>query len=132
MSENLVTYVRGVSDPGPNAQAVSLGLDADGVALWTWVGRDEVVVAGMTFSCESVSFGEVQKTYTKKDENGNEVEIALRRPKRQVRMHAVPVFDAPKAQEVVSEVIVTDAALEFAKRVRAKAAPVGIDDVEPF
>jgi len=127
MSENLVTYVRGVSAPGPKSKAVSLGVDAEGVALWTWMAKDAVVVPGMTFSCESVSFGEVQETYAKDGQ-----EVALKRPKRQVFCHTIPVVDAPEAQEVVTEVIVTDAALEFAQRVQAKAAPVGIDDVEPF
>lgn len=127
MSENLVTYVRGVSAPGPKSKAVSLGVDAEGVALWTWMAKDAVVVPGMTFSCESVSFGEVQETYTKDGQ-----EVALKRPKRQVFCHAVAVLGAPEALEVVSEVTVTPEALEFAERVQAKDAPVGIDDVEPF
>jgi hypothetical protein len=128
MSENLVSYVRGVSAPGPKSKAVSLGVDAEGVALWTWMAKDAVVVPGMTFSCESVSFGELQESYTK-----DGVEVALKRPKRQVFCHAVAVLGAPEAQEVVSEVQVTPEALEFAQRVQAKAEADATDDgEEPF
>jgi len=112
MSESLSTYVRGVSAPGPKAKSVSLGVTDDGVALWTWMPADAVVVPGMTFSCESVRFGEVQTTYT----NTNGVEVALKRPKRQVFLYTEAVLDAPESEPVVTTAKVTDAALEYAKR----------------
>lgn len=131
MSENLETCVRGVSAPGPKSKAVSLGKVVEGgveIALWTWMAKDTVVVPGMTFSCENVSLGELQTSYTK-----DGVEVALKIPKRQVFCHAAAVLGAPEAQEVVSEVQVTPEALEFAQRVLAKAEAEATDDgEEPF
>lgn len=111
MSESLTTYVRGVSAPGPKAKAVSLGIH-EGVALWTWMAADAIVAPGMTFSCESVSFGKVQTSYT--DAKG--AEVALKVPKRQVFLYAKAVLDAPEQEAVVTDVEVTDAAREYAER----------------
>jgi len=130
MSESLTTYVRGVSAPGPNAKAVSLGVTEDGVALWTWMAADAVVVPGMTFSCESVSFGKVQTSYTK-----DGVEVALKVPKRQVFLYAKAVLDAPEQEAVVTEVEVTDAAREYAERfakAQARTEDPDQDGDEPF
>jgi len=130
MSESLSTYVRGVSAPGPKAKAVTLGVTEEGVALWTWMANDVVVVPGMTFSCESVGFGEVQTSYTK-----DGVEVALKRPKRQVFLYAEAVLDAPESEPVVTTAVVTDAAREYAEKYAAaqsRAEDPSDDGDEPF
>lgn len=128
MSEILETHVRGVSAPGQQAKAVSLGVDANGVALWTWMAKDTTVVPGMTFRCENVSFGKLQESYTK-----DGVEVALKRPRRQVFCHAVATLGAPQTLEVVSEVQLTPEALAFAERALAKAEAEATDQDEgPF
>lgn len=129
MSESLTTYVRGVSAPGPKAKSVSLGIH-EGVALWTWMAADAVVAPGMTFSCESVSFGKVQTSYTK-----DGVEVALKVPKRQVFLYAKAVLDAPEQEAVVTDVEVTDAAREYAERfakAQARTEDPDQDGDEPF
>jgi len=135
MSEILETIVRGVNRPGPKSKAVSLGKVTEEiggraveVALWTWMGKDTIVVPGMTFSCESVSLGKLQTSYTK---DGEQVDLKV--PKREVFCHAVAVLGAPEAQEVISEVTITPEALEFAQRVQAKAEAEATEDgEEPF
>jgi len=131
MSESLSTYVRRVSNPGPNSKAVSLAKNADGEALWVWVPKDVIIAPGMIFSCEKVSFGALETTYVK---NGKTETLNV--PKRQVFTHAQIVIDAPEHLPIVTDVVVTDAAQEYAEKYAAAQArredPSEDDGEEPF
>lgn len=132
MSESLTTYVRRVSLPGAKAKAVSLAKNADGEALWVWVDKDAIVVPGMIFNCEDVSFGALQTTYEK---NGKTETLNV--PKRQVFTHAQVVFSEPEQKAIVTDVVVTDGAREYAERylaAQAKREDPSDDDgeEEPF
>ena len=133
MSESLTSYVRGVNRPGAKSKAVTLAKNADGEALWVWVPKDTIVVPGMTFHHDNVGFGKLETTYT--DAKGNEVTLNV--PKRQVFCYGenLPVFDVPEAEAVVTEVVVTDAAREYAEKYAAaqtRAEDADDDDDAPF
>jgi hypothetical protein len=136
MSESLENHVSRVYPPGPLAQVVNLGKvvqDGQEVRLWTFIDKDEVVVPGMTFFCPDVGYGPIQTSYTKKDENGNEVEVDLRVPKRQVFCYIAAQLDAPKTPPVTTKAVVTDAAREYAEKYFAARAKTETDpDEGPF
>ena len=141
MSTNNTTFaVVGLSTPGPKATSVGLrSLDpTDDIRYWAWFANSLVagIVPGMRVTFDSASFGKVSTTYT--DKAGFVKELKF--PKRQVFWGGNATFDAPDAEPMPEqgEVVMTDAARQFAnnllaKRAREASAPAADDESDlPF
>lgn len=127
-----INYISSLGHRGPKSTRVNFGPLADGIRLWAWVpnATADTLCEGMAVTGEFTirPAGEVEASFTK-----DGVTTEKRVPTQQVWVNGKPVFTAP-ASDIgeAPEYSVTEEALAYAERVRAKRASANAGDDTPL